>query len=468
VQKSSGAQRRDVIDRLVRCCQAINDPREAVEAAMLVIEDEPGLSFGQYDYLVAQAVVSRVRSANPNKSLRFVPEKDRPLLALAEKRLRMFLAGPHGTAAERAEAETTLSVVEKELGKEEIVGEPSPSADELPQGTLQELLALAADEKRPRWERGKAAHAAALALEKQGDRAAALARHREAFALIKSVYPIYAGVGGMGQVRQAELNEWGAPEMLLVRRIDDAIRRLDPGAPPALGGGLRLKVEGVTIPQEVNFNFNVVVCDPEVKDPNAGLRWHLSRGVSLLLDQTAWVGVADGKYRLEISRSGASMSGDDPQAKRVYRLLEFDLAGMPQEVEIRGQTVELPPIRARMMEEIKPLHPAEGASVDFNETLFRWTEVPGAAYYRVSFSLMTETEAATPLQKAIASVKTEGPVLLLAKVPEEDRGARSIRESLRAGRFGVWSVEAYDDKDRRIGTCLELNNSFLVVKGLEP
>src|SRR5205823_14619962 len=56
--KASGEERRVILGQLLRCCDELHDDKSALDACLLVMETDPDVSFGKYDYLVAQAVVT--------------------------------------------------------------------------------------------------------------------------------------------------------------------------------------------------------------------------------------------------------------------------------------------------------------------------------------------------------------------------------------------------------------------------
>jgi Protein kinase domain len=77
--KAIGDQRREILGKMLNCCEQIQDDKSALDACLLVLESDPDISFGKYDYLVAQAIVTRVRASDGNLSLRYVDERHRPL-----------------------------------------------------------------------------------------------------------------------------------------------------------------------------------------------------------------------------------------------------------------------------------------------------------------------------------------------------------------------------------------------------
>jgi len=55
-------------------------------------------------------------------------------------------------------------------------------------------------------------------------------------------------------------------------------------------------------------------------------------------NQTAFVGVADGRYRVSIRYAGSNFHGDD--SGRLSNLLELILSKLPSEVEVKGNILE--------------------------------------------------------------------------------------------------------------------------------
>src|SRR5205807_2056442 len=181
--KAVGGQRRAILRKMLDCCEEIQDEKSALDACLLVAESDPTISFGKYDYLVAQAVVAQARSKDANQSLRDPTDKSRPLFDLARRRLQVFLDGNTGSPEQRKEAGETFAVIDKVLRKEPFVYPSHPQSPDLPDGTAEELLKQARDPRSEPWERGKAAYVAGKKLEADADKAAALAAYRQAFDL---------------------------------------------------------------------------------------------------------------------------------------------------------------------------------------------------------------------------------------------------------------------------------------------
>jgi hypothetical protein len=167
------------------------------------------------------------------------------------------------------------------------------------------------------------------------------------------------------------------------------------------------------------------------------------------IDGTAWIGVADGKYRLYVWRAEWGAVGKIDSGTGAKHV-ELDFRGLPAEVEIHGQTIELP-IRSYVLEEIALLAPSENASVDLRTTTFRWSGIPNASYYRVRFG-GKECE-----------VKLQGTSICLSSLPLADRAGLS---PFKRGSRGGWGVTAYGAGDRMIGMSY-YRGSFTVAGELE-
>jgi hypothetical protein len=119
---------------------------------------------------------------------------------------------------------------------------------------------------------------------------------------------------------------------------------------------------------------------------------------------------------------------------------------LPAEVEIQGQTIEVP-IRSYVLEDIALLAPAADRALDLPTTEFRWSKVAGAKSYRVhlvhSYPIAGGTRG-----EHVYGAKVEGTSFSPASLPAADVAKFS---PLRRGSKGNWSVTAYDAADRKIG-----------------
>jgi hypothetical protein len=321
------------------------------------------------------------------------------------------------------------------------------------------LLKVANDTAGARWQRGKAAYAAGLSLEQSGDTQEALVAFRQAFELTRSVFPTYAGIStSTRSSRDRGVEHIESDECGLLRDAFDAVRRLDPDTPDALTGGLRFRIEGVQLPPGLVPKLRIDLFDQSVVTVKPSDR-RLPRLVPIP-QHSGFVGVADGRYRFAI-RYGGSYSSDD--SARVGSLLELDLKGLPNTVEIRGNTLELL-IPARLSEEITLMAPANNATIDLRTDFFRWSKIDAAAYYKVVIVKKENrvgegryyTSSGSPVQ-----VRTNS--MCLGTVPETDRDQA---DALSPGTSAAWQVHAFDADGRRIGTSVQADRTFLVGKGL--
>src|SRR5258707_837599 len=230
---------------------------------------------------------------------------------------------------------------------------------------------------------------------------------------------------------------------------------LDPATPDTLRGGIRFRVEGPQIPENEVFKLHAALWDPSVA-PNRAAFGETSDSTHepvpmppgsfpIQIDGTGWIGVADGKYRISVWRAewGATRkSSSGAGAKHI----ELDFRGLPAEVEIHGQTIELP-IRSYVLEEVALLAPPEGASLDLRTTVFLWSAVPQAKYFRIRFGC----EEAIPGGKRtnyFYDEKLTGTSICLSNLPPAERAKFSL---LTRGSHGTWGVTPCDASDQMIG-----------------
>src|SRR5258708_38995828 len=109
-----------------------------------------------------------------------------------------------------------------------------------------------------------------------------------------------------------------------------------------LCGGLRFKFKGLAIPPDVSLWPDITLYDPAVPGAEREKNPDLPRAFAVQTDQTAWVGVANGRYRVRVGSFG--LTWDSASANFAPRL-EVDYDSIPKEVVIRGDTVELPSVR---------------------------------------------------------------------------------------------------------------------------
>ncbi|MBI4605847.1 MAG: serine/threonine protein kinase [Planctomycetes bacterium] len=433
-----------VLERIFRCCVEAGDRERAVEAALETLGLDPGAWFGELNHAVAMVLASRIRYRQPGSS------DDRRLLELAEKRLEMALAGPDLSVTERGVGDKALVEICAALGKEPYA-HSGEGAVSLPPGAPDELLRRAAAEGTTAKDRILFAYAAGVGFEKSGDSDAALAAYRQAFEAVRSAHPVYAGLtsGSLHMARPRSL-ESELENCHRLRRLARAIERLDPQASALLRGGLRFRITGLDLPPDLALNHSVTlsgVAGDRAAQPLTG-------SAPVQLDQTSWVGVADGRYRLEVRRSGSGTNFSTSRGARanyIFPLLHLDDSSLPQEVEIGGQVVDLE-IRARLLEEIDLLGPREGAEVDLESEIFRWTAVPGAAYYEMRLEEVEDRPGGGRYFHSVLKARVEDTGFSPGNVPAAERAAW---RALPAGRAAVWNVEAFDASGQSIGKAPE-------------
>jgi tetratricopeptide (TPR) repeat protein len=457
-EKAKGADRDDARTDLVRCVRRVDDPKAAVEAARAVIAEDPYASFGRHDHLVALAVVAELK-AKAGGAVASAGEADRPLVELAEKRLKVFLNSGGGSADERREAEQTLAAAAHVLGGKkpaETVAVERAEDYGLPTGPPEELRKRADDPGLGAWDRGKAAFVLAKAAAAAGRTDEAKRLAGRAFELLRSVYPMYAGVASVTSSGPKVENPIAreAAEAVLLRQAHDLARRLDPSRPAALRGGIRFKIDGVDIPADLAATANVVLTAPGVK-PDPSFLPH--RTVPFRKDR-AEVGVADGTYALRLEGRGMSIPSG---RERFVRLLELDFDRLPKTVTIAGGYIDLT-IPARTLAEVELLGPAAGAAFDPAADFLRWAAVPGAAYYRVGLSTQQDYKDGRTVT-GLPGVTVKGTRVCPGAVDDADAALRM--KMLTPGRIATWSVEAFDKDDRKIAISLEYGRPLVLTKG---
>jgi hypothetical protein len=456
-EKAEGADRHAARADVVRCIRRVDDPKTAVAAARAVIAEDPHASFGRYDHLVALAVVAELK-ARAGGAVASAGAADRPLVELAEKRLKVFLNSGGGSAEERREAEQTLAAAAFVLaGRPYGPVPPEPTEDfGLPTGTPDELRKRAADPKLGAGDRGKAAFVLAKAEAEAGRTDAAKVAAAQAFELLRAVYPMYAGVAASTVISPGSDNRIGreAAEAGLLRQAHDLARRLDPARPAALRGGIRFRIEGVDLPADLAVSVNIVLTAPGVK-PDPSFLPH--RTVPFRKDR-AEVGVADGTYALRVEGRSLSIP---PGKDRFARFLELDYDRLPKTVSVAGGFIDLT-IPARELAEVELLGPEAGAAFDPAADLLRWAAVPGAAYYRVHLSTQQDYKDGRSVT-GLPDITVKGTRVCPGAV--DDAHAALRMKMLRPGQIAAWSVEVFDKDDRKIAVSREYGRPLVLAKG---
>ncbi len=458
--KGTESQQRQLIDRIVQTCRLSDSPAEIVELALKVVELDPAVSFGERDYLIAQALVSRERAADSSGAIDIWHA--RPTVSLELVRQRLELALEHGVPEDRRmEAEETLAAVKLVLaeGQPELRYAPD-FLYHLPKGPVEELNATVNDEAQALWTRGKAAIAMGRQLESNGRRSQAIAAYERAFEFIRKVYPYYSGVSSHLGASLPTGSDLSGEECQLVADLCHDLSRLEPVKYPQPAGGIEFSLDGAPLPADVVMGFRLTLCDVNVANPDENLPHQLPRITRLSPNGRAFVGVLDGRYRLTFGGNSARWT---QESGRFMGLMQMDTDHWPTEVTIQGNRIHLPPVHVRLAEEIKLLLPKRDAILPLDDAEFRWQAVPQAAYYQVRFLYSTESPHSTTT--IFRFIRTEETQLRLDRLQGIDR--KAIAENWLAGRTGGWSVVAYDAGNRRIGIALE-ERRFLVAEELRP
>jgi serine/threonine protein kinase len=453
-----------ILERIFHCARELRDHAAAIDAGVELLKWDPEAWLGEYDYRVAQAILQR------KVSIASVPFRGGSLSTaeLAAKRFDAFLSHPFGSDAERRDAEQTLLKLRQSLGREipESLTDIWPNW-KLSDKTADELLQVSAAKSVPVLERTIAAYAAGVIQERAGDRTGALAAYRRALETLQVAFPVYAGLnGGIESLRPHSL-QWEAHEPRLLRHIARTIRRLDADSPELLRGGIRLRIAGLDLSPDMGIKLKVSLWNPDQSDPGRGHQVIRNQEVPqplgeapVQLDQTAWVGVADGRYRLVVD-SGSRSSRGAGQAGRQYNSLELDFSELPEMVEVRGQTIELPAIRATLVEVLEGLEPAVDAAIDLQRTVFKWEAFPLAESYRVTIWRTERNNFGGIYFKESYTASVSSTSLRLGELPAEEVQNLGLNQP---GSTGTWSVEAFDAHGRWLARSHN-QRAFVVADG---
>lgn len=458
--KGTEPEQRQLIGRIAQMVRKSDHPAQTVELALKVVELDPAVSFGERDYLIAQALVSRERGADSSGAIDIWHTRPHDSLELVRQRLELALE--HGVPEDRRmEAEETLVAVKLVLaeGQPEVRYAPD-FLFRLPKGTLAELNATANNEALALWTRGKAALAMGRQLEDDGKTTQAIAAYELALEHMRKVYPYYSGVSSrLGGGLPAGSDATGE-ECQLVASLCSDLFRLAPEKYPQPAGGIEFSLDGAPLPTDVVMGFRLTLCDVNVADPDENLTHQLPRIMRLGPDGRAFAGVLDGRYRLTYGGNTARWT---QAGARFMGLMQIDTDHWPTEVTIQGNRIQLPPARIRLAEEVQLNLPKKEAILRLDDAEFRWQPVPQAAWYQVRF--LYSTESPHPTTTVFAFIRTEETQLRLDGLESFDR--KAIAENLLTGRTGGWSVTAYDVQHRCVGVSLE-ERRFLVAEELSP
>jgi len=455
-----------VLERIVRCAREAGDESAFLSGAIDLLAFDEYAWFGDRNFMLADTVLEREISlpAMPATARR----RSVPTVELAITRLRLALAAPEGTSAEREQAREKLAGLCKlartlpEETIDEIFQSGRPSSDASPA----DLLAQAADESQPEAMRARAAYFAGWRLEQAGRRDEAVAAFRQAYGFISAQTFVYFGLVSAAEVvRPRSLHS--EPEMQrMLRHMAGTIQRLDRSAPEVLRGGLRFHVDEPELPPELGLKAVVTlerIGGAGGSSPSGSAESTLASAtgeVPIQLDRTGLVGVLDGNYRLGVKmgrRPGSPPGPLGTQLGRQYQFLEFDLRALPAEVEVRGETIDLPAIRPYFSKEIVLTAPAEAAAIDFRQTEFQWSAVPEASHYELDIAGTVRTLGGTVL-KTFTAREIGASRFKIEQFSSED--AKAL-ESQSPGTDDFWEVRGYDDRGVLVAKTLGRRKFFV-------
>ena len=427
-----------------------DDQAAAVDQALQIVAGNPTLSFGKYDYLVAQSLVLAARQRMPNELFEpphgtTLDESTQLACQLAAQRLAIFLDGPWGNPSERAEAQKWLTSIQNLARQQFPLERWSP--DELatlPTAPRSELERQIADWQLSPWNRGRAAMAVGRMLENAGDVGGAQQRYLQALEFMRLVFPFVSGLSSETQAHVSLGRMAESPECRLMNELLADLQRLDPSFGNVAAGGIALSVEPSEWLGDMELGVMIELFDPSVGDPNSGLSRNLSHHVYIDRDAPRRVRVLDGTYRIKmvgIVRSWTPVHGVDPE------LLEVVADGWPMAVEVRGGWFELPPLKIRKLEEIELLEPVELARVDLRGLRLTWTPIEGAVKYQVQIGHFVD--APEPQSYWYATIETDVPSLLINEVQGPQRAA--VKTHWQSGRVAGFRVQAIGADGQRLG-----------------
>jgi len=467
-RKGSDIERASLADRIARVSRQLDDSALVVSIAVPALQFAPEISFGKHDYSIAQALLLRERNASVGGEIDLWHSL--PDARLEQLRQRLDLAFASGIPDDqRLEAEATLSAIKLALSADKPYVRYLPDhLYQLPTGTDVQLAAIMNDQMLPQWNRGRAGIALGNQQMQRRDTAAARESYQRAYELIRQVYPMYGGVKAPSGRPLDGKSVPDAEECQLVRRLAVELRRLDPQLLDDPRGGLEFLTTGYRLPSGIAIDLVIELSDPAIEDPDAGLTHQLPRQVPLRSDGPTSVSVLDGTYRLRRSSYSARWT---PDTESIARRLEIDTTAWPETVEIRGSTVQLPPVEIRLAESIVLQRPTDGATVNLDDVELSWHPVQGATRYQVqlSYTTLSVNDNAdgqlTPLSTTVyfTTLRSDSPAIRLSELSGRQR--QEIQKEWTTGRMANWRVEAFDAAGRRIGTTMK-ESRFLIAAPL--
>ena len=448
--QTEGEWKEPIFQRMVRCAGELGTSEEAVEAWERVVSLQPDRSFGEADGAAARTLVAELK--RKHTLLKDAANADPAGCERAAKRLRIFLAGTTGTTPEREAAQNDLGViVDAQHATPDTPLEVPLEVVFFPKGTIDQLQKQADDVSDTPWRRGYAAFAAARSLEAAGNTSAAKVRLHQSCTLLQSTFPIYSCPEHLSNRKGTGWNAFWYDNFWqchVVVQADTELRRLEPSEPAHLRGGLVFHLTGDPLPKGLVAAIDVSPCTTDVEKTARILgNWRGHHRASLTADHPARVGVCDGRWRLAVGAAESSFETDEAARLAEFYVLELD--GMPADVVIDGAYVEMPPVRVRRLAEITLLSPDDGARVDLNQDVFRWTPVQGSSRYDVLVTSVGEEKEGSTSFHVTNTERVETPLLCYGDPGRHD--IASFASSLSAGTMVEWTVDALDGTGRVIG-----------------
>jgi serine/threonine protein kinase len=469
-RKANGSERRTLLPLMLTAARnpAIKDQKQVGESLWDIVDIDPEISLQEFDYPIMEAWGQH--HGGELASATASDDEKRRMMELGEKRIQLIINGGYATEAQRKEAEKQLALVRfgiSHLKTGSSVLFEVPIHD--PPAELLRRAAASSDPKLTFWTRGIAAFGAGIQLEANGDKPGALAAYRQAYDLMRSASPTYSGLSRGIDMNYSREKQHESQEPRLLREVVRAVQRLDPIAPDPLRGGIRFRVVGPQIPKNEVIKLYALLWDPAIKPMTAGFGTRPdAKGTEfpqapgsfpIQIDGTAWIGVADGKYRLAVMSAEWGGTGPrDPEAPK--QPVELDFNSVPAEVEIQGQTVELK-IRSYQLETINLSAPADGESIDLRTATFRWQGLPRAKHYWIEFGYKEKIPGGIRTN-FIYDAKTAETSFSLANLSPADAAKF---KPLKPGVTGDWGVTAFDADGQKIGTAS--HQEFKVARELE-
>jgi hypothetical protein len=471
--KGTGADRRKILPLMLVASRSpsIKDHKQVGEALWNIVDVDPETSFQEFDYAIMQAWGEHHGGDLTSDAIR--DDDKRRLLEFAEKRIQLTINGGYSTADEKKDAEKHLSMVRFTLSR---LKDGSTAMFNIPTGLPPaHLLKIAAGEDEAnvhaRWPRGVSAFGAGIQLEATGENAVAVAAYRQAYELMRCDSPTYSGLSygidmGLTRDKQHEARE---PRML--REVVRSIQRLDPNAPDPLRGGIRFRVVGPQFSRNdvIKLYAALWVAPIDLNSAPFGMRGD-GNGTNMVpsppgsfpigIDGTAWIGVADGKYRLSVFRGEWGGIDGPPDPNAAKGPVELDLSGLPKEVEIKGETIEIK-IPSYGLQTVDLTAPADGEAIDFQTVTLRWSSLPRAKTYAIQFGHKEQIPGGVHTNFVLGT-KTDATILSPADLSAAERAKL---KPLKQGSTGQWAVTAYNADGRKIGASA--SREFRVLRALE-